>query len=342
MPGVGVTAARQRLEFRIGLAAERGDFFGRGASAPDLSYWQFDEAARLTVNPQGSLTATATAQYTRSFVPRNYEPLGLYMRDVVAVGAAAAYRTPRGRYELGLNYDFVDDWFENDQLAYANTLRHTARLIARKAVSYRLQLSAEVAVGHLGHDRVSSALAKADSTPLTVTVGATGAMGPRLTGTLKLGYVNGFYDERPNLQNENLSRPVAEAEAAWQVIPFTARLSGGYAYQAQDAIIGNFYVDNLIYLRYDHLLAVPRFHAVTVSAKPAYRYRSYHGEPQGFAARADHILQLQTAIELPIKPWLLIGAGYDLSADLTDFRDPTGITYRFVKHEVYLKTQVAY
>ncbi|MBI5480598.1 MAG: hypothetical protein HY906_17200 [Deltaproteobacteria bacterium] len=339
LPGVGVTAARQKIEFRLGLSVERRDYFSRDARS--LSAFQLDEAGRLTVNPQGTVAGTASAQYTRTLLPRNFEPIGPYMRDVVGATAGGLYRTKRGRYEFGLGYEFLGDWFEEARLRYAQSLRHTVRLTGRKEVLPHLSVSLEVSSAFVLHQEVGTVLQKADSRPLTIVASAQGIIRPRLSATIRLGYVNGFYDDLSNLQNQRMSQPVAEIEATWQLMQ-TARLSGGYSYRSQDAITGNFYVDNLVYLRYDQVLVVPRFRSILGSLRAAYRHRDYHGLPVGYMSRDDDILQIQATIELPLKDWLLGGIGYDMSADFTGFRDPAGIAYRYVRHEVFGKVQVSY
>ncbi|HEY3356414.1 MAG TPA: hypothetical protein VGQ83_24400, partial [Polyangia bacterium] len=76
------TPARRSIDFRVGLAAERLQYASPTASA--MSAWQLDETARLDVNPQGTLGGSLTALYGRSLLPKNYEPIGTYMRDVIA------------------------------------------------------------------------------------------------------------------------------------------------------------------------------------------------------------------------------------------------------------------
>lgn len=339
LPGVGVTAARQRIDFRLGLSVERRDYFSKVARP--LSAFQFDETARLTVNPQGNVAGTASASYVRTLLPRNFEPVGPYMRDVVGATTTGLYRTKRGRWELGLGYEFLGDWFEDDQLRYAESLRHTVRATGRKEILPHLSVSLDVSLGFLRHQQVGTILQKADSMPLTIIAAAQGMIRPRLSATVKAGYVNGFYDDLTTLRNQNLSRPFIALEAIWQLMQ-TARLGGGYGYQPADAITGNFYVDNVVYLRYDQVLVIPRHKSILGSLRAAYRHRDYHGLPVGFMSRDDDILQLEVAVELPIKDWLHVGIGYDMSADWTDFRDPAGIPYRYVRHEAFAKCQVSY
>jgi len=214
--------------------------------------------------------------------------------------------------------------------------------MGRKELLPRLSVSLDVSVAFISHEEVGTVLQKADSTPLTIVAAAQGMIRPTLTGSVKLGYVNGFYQARTNLQNRNMSQPVAEIEARWQVVPQTGRLSGGYAYRPSDAISGNFYVDNLVYLRYDQALVIPRFRTIVGTIRAAYRHRNYHGLPVGFMSRADDIIQVQASIDLPLKDWLLCGIGYDMSADFTGFSDPAGIEYRYVRHEAFAKVQVSY
>jgi hypothetical protein len=333
------TPARRGIDFRLGLSAERLEYLGEAAAG--MSAWQLDESARLEVNPQGTIGGSAFALYGRSILPKNYEPIGTYPRDVVGAGASLVLRPRHSRMSYTLGYEFAADWFEASTLAYAKNLRSTVRATVRREVYYRLSVALELSVGHISYDAVASPLAKADSTPLTVVASVTGVLRPRLTGTLKLGYANGFYDTLPNLANSNLSSPTVEAEATYQVIPQTGRLSGGYGLLAQDALMGDYYIDHLVYLRYDQLLAMPR-RAITVSLRPSYRHRTYHGEPVGFTPRDDDILEVQLAVEMSLKDWLLMGLGYDVSADFTGFRDPAGIPYGFVKHMVFAKVQVSY
>jgi hypothetical protein len=339
LPGVGVTAARQKIDFRLGLSVERRDYFSKDARR--LSAFQLDESGRLTVNPQGTVAGTATATYVRTLLPRNFEPIGPYMRDVVGAAATGLYRTKRGRYEFGLGYEFQGDWFEDSQLQYAESLRHTVRATGRKELLPHLSVSLDVSLGFVLHEAVGTVLQKADSMPLAIVAAAQGQLRPRLAATVKLGYTNGFYDRLGTLQNQNLSQPFAALEANWQLLP-TARLAGGYNYQAADAITGNFYVDNVVFLRYDQVLVIPRHKSILGSIRAAYRHRDYHGLPVGFMSRDDDILQVQATIELPIKDWLHVGVGYDMSADFTDFRDPAGIPYRYVRHEAFAKCQVSY
>jgi hypothetical protein len=341
LPGVGVTAARQKIDFRLGLSVERRDYLADNA-ARALSSWQFDEVARLTVNPQGTVAGTASAAYVRTLLPRNFEPVGAYMRDVVAATGGGLYRTAHGHYEFGLGYEFMGDWFDNSALRYANTLRHLVRATGRKELLPRLSVGLEVSQAFVLHDTVGTVLQKADSRPLTIVASAQGISRPRLSATRRLGYMTGFYQQLATLHNQTLSPPWAEIEATWQVVPETGRLSGGYSYRAQDAISGNFFVDNLVYLRYDQILVVPRFKSILGSLRAAYRHRDYHGQPIGYMSRADDILQVQASIELPLKDWLLIGVGYDMSVDFTPFHDPAGIPYRYVRHEGFLKAQVSY
>jgi hypothetical protein len=339
LPGVGVTAARQKIDFRLGLSVERRDYFTKEARS--LSAFQLDETGRLTVNPQGTVAGTATAAYVRTLLPRNFEPVGPYLRDVVGATATGLYRTKRGRYELGLGYEFQGDWFEDSELRYAQSLRHTVRATGRKEVLPHLSVGLDVSLGFLLHQQVGTVLQKADSMPLSIVASAQGMLRPRLSATVKAGYTNGFYQDLGTLQNQNLSQPFVSLEANWQLMP-TARLAGGYSYVSADAITGNFYVDNLVYLRYDQVLVVPRHKSILGSIRAAYRHRDYHGLPVGFMSRDDDILQVQVTVELPIKDWLLVGIGYDMSADITDFRDPAGIAYRYVRHEAFAKCQVSY
>jgi len=337
LPGVGSKAARQKIDFRIGLGLERRDYFVREARS--LSAWQFDEAARLTVNPQGNVAATVAAQYVRTLLPRNYEPFGPYMRDVVLTQAGGIYRS--GRYELTLAYEFQGDFFENEALRYGNSLRHTARFVGRREILPKLLVGLEITQSFLLHEDVETVLRKADSRPLTILAFGQGMLRPRLRGVLKLGYTNGFYEKLPTLRNKNASLPVAELEAGWQFMQ-TARLAGGAMFQPQDALTGNYYMDAVAYGRYDQMVVIPRFRPIIGSLRAAYRHRMYRGMPIGFMDRSDDILQITARLEVSVKTWLHFAVGYYMSADFTDFEDPAGITYRYVRHEVFAAGQVSY
>jgi hypothetical protein len=334
------TPARKAIDFRLSLSGSRLQYVTSDAQA--VSSWELDESGRLDINPQGTLGASVTALYGRTLLPKNYEPVGSYMRDTVGTSVVLALRPRHSRMSFTLGYEFMEDWFESSRLDYAGSERHTARLGVRRELYYRLSATLDVSVGHISHPNVADPLAKADSTPLAVTLGVTGTIRPRLTGTLKLGYINGFYDTQANLQRANLSAPTVEASATWQVIPQTGRLSLGYGLQAADALMGDYYIDNLVYLRYDQIFPVPRFKSILVSLAPSYRNRSYHGEPVGFAGRDDDILDVRLSVDLPLKDWLFMGCGYTMSADFTGFRDPAGIPYGYVKHTVFVRAQAAY
>jgi len=184
--------------------------------------------------------------------------------------------------------------------------------------------------------------------PMKLTVGVSTLFSAKTHLQARIGYGNGFYDDRAApAQSANYSSVLAGLDASWLPTPLS-KLTLSYEHTFADSVFSNFYVDDMVRLRYDQSAG-----RLTLRGKIEYRHRTYEGLPDpaltGFTysdtTRTDNILAGEALADYALTRRYFLGGGYTVVSDQTDFRINPGANQEdpsYIRHEVFAKFSAAF
>jgi hypothetical protein len=190
---------------------------------------------------------------------------------------------------------------------------------------------------------------KPTSFPLHALVGVRGLITAKLTVNLGVGYANGFYDIPPTPNRVpgpsgfqgNLS---ASVDVTYRPAPLTA-IGFGYRHDFQNAILGDFYYVDGVYLNLAQTIAG----RLGLGLSARYESRSFQNihliSSDTYISRHDNFWQLGGNLDYHMRDWSYAGVAYSLMSTGSDYeplaaQDPGRVNY--VKQLVFARIGFTY
>ncbi|MFH1130717.1 MAG: hypothetical protein V1754_05240, partial [Pseudomonadota bacterium] len=280
--------------------------------------------------------------YSRSVAARNQEGPQTIARDVNENSLGVSVQPGGGRLTLSAGYSLGLDAYEDPDFAYNNRLTHTIGLNGSWKAFPKTALTLSINQGFIDYYSTSSPGAYLNNTsrPFRAEAGLSGLVTPLFALVAKLGYGNSFHNDGPQYNSI-----LATVQGTLALRPF-AKVVLSFDHGFQDSIYGNYYTDEHVSLRYDHVI----FNRVVTFLDASYRYRRYAGLPAVYGTETvsewvNHLLSLNIAVDYRIYNWLFVGIGYDFQLRLVPnpltIENLTG-TNEYVKHDIYAKVGISY
>ena len=336
------TVIPPKVEFRLKTALGYREYLSSNEAIQAQRAFEVDAGLSLVLFPQRLFSFEFSDDFARTVTARYQDAASSLGRDTNRAVARFRLTPGGGRLTFGLSYGLSFDIFEDAALGGANRIFHEIALNAKWKILPKTAITLDVieqfydyydpAGGVYGDDALTPP--NVNSKPLRIYAGLVGLITARLSATLKLGYGNGFYD-----QGTSYNMLLAVAELGYHFGPF-AKLKLGYEHGFQDSIYGNYFVDENVYLGYDHLIA----QRVLLHALLDYRYRTYKGLPTGIPALNQNLVSIDVGGDYQIKDWVYVGLGYNLQVQsrAAGPTDQTIFAPSFVKHQVLAKVGFSY
>jgi hypothetical protein len=340
----------QMVDFRLRFAAGYRAYLSDNQNVKEQSNVDLDGGLNLVINPKGRVKATIADEYVRTVQPQNQEGPGSYIRDYNVASARLDVAPGGGMLAFALGYSFTMDYWEDNLTSLGagsnpNYYAHSIGLDGKWKFLPKTAVVLNVSQGIVSRpDLVIGGVEHPSSYPLRVEAGLLGQLTYRLSATVKAGYGNSFYQSalgRPSPASFN--NALVTAELRWQIAT-TGALTLGFSRNFFDSIWSDFYTDNRVRLRYDHMI----YSRILLHLDGGYTYRQYTGLDStiwGITSRNDHVLEAHAGVDWRIKEWLFVGAGYDLLYVNAD-RQPVfaGLPYdpSFVKHVLFFRAELSY
>jgi hypothetical protein len=266
--------------------------------------------------------------------------LGLIDRDTNQFQAHLRWAPGGGRLQSTVSYVNTIDIFENDNLSAANSMTHQGALDVAWRWLPKTAIFASLQQGYVSYFNPG----KSSSYPLHALLGLRGLITERVQATVAAGYANGFYSvvAGPSGLRGNLT---ATADVVFRPTVLTT-IGGGYRHDFQNAVLGNFYYLDAVYLNVGQSIA-GRF---GLGGSARYESRSYSGIPvtpavPGGATRHDDYWQVGANLDYHFHSWSYAGLAYSLMANLSDWVQTNANnppTPQYVKQLFFARVGVSY
>jgi hypothetical protein len=332
------TVTPTTVDFRLKTALSFREYFSSNAAVKAQRALELDAGLLLALFPYGVLSFDLVDDFARTVQPRYGEVVGNISRDTNRATAKFKLTPGGGRLQFALAYSMNLDVFEDADLSGANRLFHEIAFNAKWKILPKTAIALDVTeqIYDYYNPFSNAGLRKSESMPLRIYLGLLGLITPMLSVQAKVGYGNGFYDSGTSYNNV-----LGVLELGFQFGPL-AKLKLGYEHLFADAILSNYYTDELIYLGYDQVIA-SRF---VLFARGEYRYRQYQGLAAALQATQlkQHVVTLSLGADYQIKDWIYVGLGYDLTLQNRIAGPTTATSYApsFTKHQVFGRVGVSY
>jgi hypothetical protein len=136
--------------------------------------------------------------------------------------------------------------------------------------------------------------------PLRVWAGALVHLPAPWLASVEAGYGNGFF-----ARGRSYSGPLVRVELGY-LLEERRGIRIGYAHDFQHSVQANYFVDDIAYTTYDHLLGRLLLHL-----RADYRYRRWEA-----MILPRHMITLRSGVDFRFRPWFYVGAAYDLELDI--------------------------
>jgi len=350
------------LEFRLGAAIEYRQYFSTDYRVGNMAQVNAQSDAELQLFRGRPLSLRAYNQFLVTNDARNLEIANnqtFAPRIFDRLGVLGTYRPRNGPLEIGLGESFRVDHFVQSELERSRALSNDIQLYGQLRVLPETLVRLDVRSSYVSFYGSGSPLPP--SAPLRIIAGAQSMLWRWLGASLYLGYGNSLHHNVPppgmaqlvgNLGATNYSGFVGGLEARLHLLS-RMRLSAGYARDFFDSIYATFFVDDRVYVHYEHglwrsLSARVNFDTYfrqygTLVAPPTFGYRAYRN---GVTTRGDVLISLSAEATFRPFSFLEVGASYSVLDNETDFGfvDGTGIRNdaAFAKHVLLFKADLAY
>ena len=350
------------LEFRVGAAIEYRQYFSTDYRVGNMAQVNAQSDAELTLFRGRPLSLRAWNQFlvtndarnleiasNQTFAPRIFDRLGLL----------GTYRPGLGPLEIGLAESFRVDHYVQTELERSRALSNDIQLYGQLRVLPETLVRLEVRSSYVSFYGSGSPLPP--SAPLRIIAGAQSMLWRWLGASLYLGYGNSLHHNVPppatvqligNLGGVSYSGFVGGLEARLHLLS-RMRLSAGYARDFFDSIYASYFVDDRLYVHYEHglwrsLLVRAQFDTYfrgygPLVAPPTFGYRAYRN---GVTTRSDVLVALTAEATYRPLTFLEVGASYSVLDNETDFGFVDGTGTRndaaFAKHVLLFKADLAY
>ena len=335
-----------KVSFRLKGAVAFREYFHDQRQVTEKRSLEVDAGIKLKLFPYGTFTVVLYDDFART-VPAWSGPNA--DRITNRGGVDFEIKPGGGRLNFTLGYANNLDLFEQDRFSFANKMSHELRLIAKwrllpKTAAF-FEANSQIydyldpTGGEAVKDKATGkAVPNLNSYPLRLFLGFAGLFTPRFSVLLKVGYGNSLH-----VENDSYNMLVALAEATFFISPLS-KIKGGFEHNFADSFYGNYFVDERVYIGYDHFI----INRILLHLKGEYRFRQHEGFPAGSSVQElnYHIITADFGLDYKILEWMYVGLGYNLeyrkqttpalpSATGTYFND-------FVKHQVFGKVGLSY
>jgi hypothetical protein len=337
----------QKIDLRVKAALSYREYLNGDDAVRSQRAFEVDAGFLFGLFPQGVFAFFLSDDFARTVTARY--GANTFARDINRTNAKFQLAPGGGRLTFALQYALNFDLFEDAELAGARKLFHEIQFNAKWKILPKTAINLDVIQQIYGYTDPSGGvygrfgITKENAKPLRIFAGMTGLITPMLSTVLRVGYGNAFYPS-----GVSYNSVIAQAELGLQFGPF-AKLKLGYLHNFDDAIFGNYYADDAIYLNYDHLI----INRIMLHLAGDYRYRRYDGFPTSAPASVtslpslkQHLVTIGVGADYHIKEWIYVGLGYDLQLQ-NRAAGPTDTTTNFfapsfTKHQIFAKVGVSY
>lgn len=312
----GDTVAPHKLDFRFGVAGFYNEYLSDNTTVSDRRNFNLEANLDLTLFPQNKFSFFIRDIFVRQIEPR-YDVVNGYSLDLDRNEAKIGFNwNPGTAFTLSFNYGFIFNYYENsgDVATLGNRMEHEINLdtkwkfLPKTALVFHGQF---VPILHMGDGTTSSGYLPNNSYNARGKIGLVGLLTPRFSVLAEIGYGTGFYDD-----NVDVDTIIARAELNFSITPFI-KLSFGYDRDFRDSLWGNYFIRDMGYLAYSHLIAG----RVLINLKGGFSYFSYADLTidNTLYQRRDPVAEVSLFVEYRIQDWLAINATVNYSGNFTSF-----------------------
>jgi hypothetical protein len=343
-------------------AAPSNVFFDLGASLTYREYLNTDPAIKsqrafmpsvygnLDISKDQALSFGVVEGFARTEDPPYVENQQPITRDVNQASASVRWAPGGGRLAEVLRYTNTLDLFEHDQLKYSNSMSHLLMLDSSWKWLPKTALVLQISQGYTSYLNTDPATGKkkASSLPLHAMAGVRGLITAKLAVNVLVGYANGFYDTIHQSTTGFRGNFSVGAEANYRPTVLTS-IGLGYRRDFQNAVLGDFYYVDAVYLNVGQAIAGRLGFGLTAR----YESRSFQNipltpDPDGpVTSRHDNYFQIGANLDYHIRDWTYVGVAYTLMDNNSDYVPPAGNPgapgpVDYVKHLVFARLGVTY
>jgi Putative beta-barrel porin 2 len=326
---------------REGQSATRVGYF-LGASLTYREYLSDDPntKAQRSFNPTVSAGLSATTGQTGfslsdAFSRTEEAPYGPALTSIKRdhnQGTARLRLTPGGgRIELGLEYRNDLDIFENDELSYADNMRHLGTIDLAWKWLPKTALYLDFHGGYIHYSNTSPSGSRTDSYPVGALIGFRGLVTPKLVATVFGGYETAYYGDKGRVTGAGTIS--AGLGLGYRIgLRTSATLGYGHGFR-NSPIIGDYYNVDSVTLSVSHSLLARLIFGMT----GGYEWRRYRTVDAIMPLdRQDHIVTGRATLDYYIQRWFYAGVGYTLTLNQSNIGStgvvPLGTDY--AKHQI--------
>ncbi len=235
-------------------------------------------------------------------------------------------------YAFGLDYWEVLQLQDFDNLYHRLSLRVSWRFLPKTAVYIQADETIYQYQNHVDFTHPNSF-------PFHVEAGLQGLVTTKLTVNVFAGYANGFYVSGPSPNTG-----FGGLQLTWSPTILTV-LGLGYHHDFANSLLGSYYnVDGVFASWSQHIWRL------NTMLRLEYDNQRYEGVTAATAVvptnRIDNLITLNAHIEMPVKPWLIPGIGYDFSYNSSNSSlnlGPAGVVpVNYTKHQVWARLLFQY
>jgi hypothetical protein len=313
------------LFYDLGASLTYREYLSNDATIRDQRAFMPSAYGNLQLSKMQTLGLMIADVYGRSEEPPyiNTVPLEPIIRDVNQASAVLRWAPGGGRIGATASYINTLDLFETQSLKVASSLGHLLSLDMSWKWLPKTALIAQVSQGYiyyLNSDPMTGAK-KPTSFPFHALGGLRGLITAKLTVNVALGYANGFYDTArpgPSGFRGNFS---ATADGIYHPTMLTT-VAVGYRHDFQNAVLGDFYYVDAVYLNLGQAIAGRLGLGITARYESR-EFQNIHLADGSFISRHDNYWQAGANLDYHMKEWAYAGVAYSLMSNSSPYEPPT-------------------
>jgi hypothetical protein len=168
-----------------------------------------------------------------------------------------------------------------------------------------------------------------------VTAGLRGLLTERLSATLGVGYINGFYTNGVSTGGI-WGSTYLDLSAAYRPT-MLSRIVVGYRHDLQNAVVASFSYNESVYASYVQQIAG----RLALDLSGRYSHRNYGGQfvdpVQMATGRTDDFVQVGAALDYFVRNWIYAGVGYSLFSNSSNLP-----SVEYLKQQMFVRLGVTY
>lgn len=352
-PILRVTPALQITNATRDGAIPSGVYFDLSASLQYREYITDDPDARaqrafnplvgalLEFSRGQTLSFALSDQFSRTEDPPYGPSQGNITRNYNVASAQLKLAPGGGRLAAVLRYTNALDFFENQDLRFANSMGHefmfdgSWKWLPKTAIFLQ---AAQGMISYLDED-LATQNQKTSSYPLRLLAGLRGLITEKIAAQVAAGYVAGFYQgDAPN--PSGLSNLATLVEVQYRPLLLTQILLG-YRHEFRNSVIGAYYDLDTPYLSIQQTVA-GRFVFAVLGRYERRAYQGFRPSDAGMeVARTDHFVLGGLQADYFLQRWFYLGVGYSLTFNDAVTDDPR-YEIDYFKHLVTARVGITY